>query len=148
MKVFPDLAPAGIASTAVPCRNARAGCHTLPDISLEPGRRASSSPYLSLFSFSVASPDTALPKAAAAPAEDANGWLMLTAYCEMLVTQARQMHEPGTDAMIWTYDVWWAARIGAAHICNIVWCICLSNTATTSGRSGRYERRSRSAHWG
>ena len=40
---------------------------------------------------------------------------------------ACHMHEPGTDARIWACDVWWAAHIGAAHICNIVWCICLSN---------------------
>ena len=26
------------------------------------------------------------------------------------------MHEPGTDTRIWTCDVWWAARIGAAHV--------------------------------
>ena len=38
------------------------------------------------------------------------------------------MHEPGTDARIWTCAAWWAARIGAAHICNIVWCICSSDT--------------------
>ena len=37
------------------------------------------------------------------------------------------MHEPGTDARIGTCDVWWAAYIGADHIYNIVWCICLSN---------------------
>ena len=48
--------------------------------------------------------------------------------CEMHVSHACHMHEPGTDARIWTCDVWWAALIGAAHICNIVWCICLSNT--------------------
>ena len=48
--------------------------------------------------------------------------------CEMHVSHAFHMHEPGTDARIWTCDVRWAAHIGAAHICNIVWCICLSNT--------------------
>ena len=47
--------------------------------------------------------------------------------CEMHVSHALHMHEPGTDARIWTCDVWWAAHTGAAHICNIVWCICLSN---------------------
>ena len=39
----------------------------------------------------------------------------------MHVSHAFHVHEPGTDARIW------AAHIGAAHICNIVWCICLSN---------------------
>ena len=48
----------------------------------------------------------------------------------MHVSHACHMHEPGTDARIWTCDVWWAAHIGAAHICNIIWCICLSNTKT------------------
>ena len=43
--------------------------------------------------------------------------------CEMHVSHACHMHEPGTDARIWTCDVWWAAPI-----CNIVWCICLSST--------------------
>ena len=38
----------------------------------------------------------------------------------MHVSHAFHMHEPGTDARIWTCDVWWAAHIGAAHICNIV----------------------------
>ena len=47
--------------------------------------------------------------------------------CEMHVSHAFHMHEPGTDARIWTCDVWWAAHIGATHICNIVWCICSSN---------------------
>ena len=47
--------------------------------------------------------------------------------CEMHVSHACHMHEPGTDARIRTCDLWWAAHIGAAHICNIVWCICLSN---------------------
>ena len=46
----------------------------------------------------------------------------------MHVSHALHMHEPGTDARIWSCDVWWAAPIGAAHICNIVWCICLSHT--------------------
>ena len=50
----------------------------------------------------------------------------------MHVSHASHMHEPGTDARIWTCDVWWAARIGAAHICNIVWCICLSNSKPRS----------------
>ena len=36
--------------------------------------------------------------------------------CEMHVSHAFHMHEPGTDARIWTCDVWWAAHIGAAHI--------------------------------
>ena len=45
----------------------------------------------------------------------------------MHVSHTFHMHEPGTDARIWTCDVWWAAHIGAAFICNIVWCICLSN---------------------
>ena len=49
----------------------------------------------------------------------------------MHVSHAFHMHEPGTDARIWTCDVWWAAHIGAAHICNIVWCICLSNRPTS-----------------
>ena len=53
--------------------------------------------------------------------------------CEMHVSHAFHMHEPGTDARIWTCDVWWAAHIGAAHICNIVWCICLSNIASQYG---------------
>ena len=43
----------------------------------------------------------------------------------MHVGHACYMHEPGTAARIWTCDVWWAARVGAAHIWNIVWCICL-----------------------
>ena len=47
--------------------------------------------------------------------------------CEMHVGHACHMHEPGTTARIWTCDAWWAAHIGAAHICNIVWCICVSN---------------------
>ena len=49
--------------------------------------------------------------------------------CEMHVSHAFHMHEPGTDVRIWTCDVWWAAHIGAAHICNIVWCICLPNNS-------------------
>ena len=44
--------------------------------------------------------------------------------CEMHARHACHMHEPGTDARIWTCDVWWA---GGEHICNEVWCICLSN---------------------
>ena len=56
-------------------------------------------------------------------------FMQTSACCEMHVSHASHMHEPGTDARIWTCDVWWAAHIGAAHICNIVWCICLSNTA-------------------
>ena len=31
--------------------------------------------------------------------------------CEMHVSHACHMHEPGTDARIWTCDVWWAAHI-------------------------------------
>ena len=48
--------------------------------------------------------------------------------CEMHVSHACHMHEPGTDVRIWTCDVWCAAPAGAAHICNIAWCICLSHT--------------------
>ena len=45
------------------------------------------------------------------------------ACCEMHVSHAYHMHEPGTDARIWTCDVWWATHIGVAHIRNMVWCI-------------------------
>ena len=48
--------------------------------------------------------------------------------CKMHVSHACHMHEPGTDARIWTCDVRWAAHIRDGHTCNIVWCICLSNT--------------------
>ena len=47
--------------------------------------------------------------------------------CEMHEGHACHMHEPGSAARMWTCEVWWAAHIGAAHICNIVWCIRLSN---------------------
>ena len=47
--------------------------------------------------------------------------------CNMHVGHACHMHKPGTAARIWTCVVWWAASIGAAHICNVVWCICLFN---------------------
>ena len=55
--------------------------------------------------------------------------IMLLSCCDMHVSHACHMHKPGTDARIWTCGVWWAARIGAAHICDIVWCICLSNSS-------------------
>ena len=48
--------------------------------------------------------------------------------CEKHVTHACHMHEPGPDARIWTCDVWWTAHVGAAHMCNVVLCIRLSNT--------------------
>ena len=60
----------------------------------------------------------------------------MTQCCEMHVSHACHMHEPGTDARIWTCDVWWAAHIGAAHICNMVWCTCLSNTQFGVGNDG------------
>ena len=37
------------------------------------------------------------------------------------------MHEPGTAAMIRTHGALWAARTGAASICNNVWCIVWSS---------------------
>ena len=60
--------------------------------------------------------------------------------CDMHVSHACHMHEPGTDARIWTCDVWWAPRVGAAHICNIVWCICLSNSVYTLGCGSMWEQ--------
>ena len=60
--------------------------------------------------------------------------------CKMHVSHAFHMHEPGADARIWTCDVWWAAHIGAAHICNIVWCICLSNSTYTAACLTRHRR--------
>ena len=39
-----------------------------------------------------------------------NGSLVLC--CEMHVSHACQMHEPSTDAGMWTCGVWWAAHIG------------------------------------
>ena len=47
-----------------------------------------------------------------------------TERCDMHVRHAYHMHEPGPDVRILTCDVWWASHIGAAHICNIIWCIC------------------------
>ena len=46
---------------------------------------------------------------------------------------AYHMHEPGSAARLWTVDAWWAARTGVAHICNTVWCICLSNRPPVHG---------------
>ena len=40
----------------------------------------------------------------------------MRACCEMHVSHACHMHEPGTDARIWTCDVWWAAHLGATFV--------------------------------
>ena len=46
----------------------------------------------------------------------------------MHVSHAYHIHDSGTAASIWTYDVLWEEHIGATNICDTVWCSWLSNT--------------------
>ena len=81
----------------------------------------------------VDAPPTVPASHLARPPRACIGPAPLTSCCETHAIHACHscmlVHVPGTAARIWPCDVRCAGRIGAAQICNMVWCICSSNNS-------------------